>query len=299
MPSNGDAKPGYQIKTVSELTGIPKNTLVAWERRYGILNPERQPNGYRLYSDRDIAVLTQIKSALADGLRISEAVGLVNREAPVTPLLAPAEPDADAFQVLRSELQKALLRFDRTRADQLVQRLTGVAHAVAIEHVHFPLLRAVGDAWERGDVSVAQEHFASAFVREQLTAMLMGLGCGPEHGTHVACTTFPDDRHEIGVLGLSVLLAVNGCRVTYLGANTPLRDIGRFAAEHHPAWLCISVIMPTDLRDVLAYARELRATAPATTRIAIGGSGLPQLDNTPVNGVDFLRDFRALELLSR
>ena len=62
---------GYRIKTVSEITGIPKNTLVAWERRYGILEPERLPNGYRQYSDTDIATLQQLKSAMAEGLKIA------------------------------------------------------------------------------------------------------------------------------------------------------------------------------------------------------------------------------------
>lgn len=295
---DGARKMGYRIKTVSELTGIPKNTLVAWERRYGILNPDRLPNGYRLYSDKDIAILTQIKSVLADGFRISDAVEIINREPPAEPAYEPGSPEQDMFEALRGQLAGALLGYDRARADVIVRRLGAMPHTTAIEAVYFPLLREVGDGWASGTVSVAQEHFVAAYVRERLTGMLMGLGCGPAHGLHVACTTFPGDRHELGVLGLAVRLAADGFRVSYLGADTPVGDLGRFAAEVRPGWLCVSVILQADLRAVVAYARELRALCQAETNIAIGGAGLPELDNTPVNGVVFVRDWWSLSLLA-
>jgi MerR family transcriptional regulator, light-induced transcriptional regulator len=288
---------GYRIKTVSELTGIPKNTLVAWERRYGILNPERQPNGYRMYSDEDVALLVQLKTALAEGLQISEAVELVRDKPPIAPPTAAVVATDDVFATLRDQLERALLAYDRTRASQLTERLIGMAHGAAIDGVYFPLLRSIGDAWERGDVTVAQEHFASSFVREQLIAMLLGLRCGPPHGIHVACTTFPDDPHELGVLGLAVMLANHGCRVTYLGANTPRTSLAGFAAGQKPAWLCISTILETEERTVTDYASELRARVDASTRIAIGGAGLPECELS-VAGVSFMRDWHALELLS-
>ena len=287
----------YRIKTVSELTGIPKNTLVAWERRYNLLSPERQPNGYRLYTDRDLATLVQIKSALAEGLKISEAVDLVNR-GQVTGNSGPLTESEDAFEALRDQLRDHLLHYDRGRAESVIRRLVGVSQASVIERVYYPLLREIGVAWESGDVSVAQEHYASAFVREQLTAMLIALGCGPVHGTHVVCTTLPGDAHELGALGLAVRLAASACRVTYLGANMPLGDLGRFAAEQKPAWVCVSAILPVEPNDLLAYARGLHAACPTTVNIAIGGAGLPDLANTECHEVAFWRDWKQFPLLS-
>jgi DNA-binding transcriptional MerR regulator len=298
-PDDASTKMGYRIKTVSELTGIPKNTLVAWERRYGILNPERLPNGYRVYSDEDVALLVQIKSALAEGLRISEAVRLVNARQPPGPRSGePSTDSEDAFEWVCDQLQHALLDYDRTRAEQITQRLIGVPHPTAITQVYFPVLRHVGDAWERGDITVAQEHFASAYIREQLIAMLLGLRCGPPHGIHVACTTFPDDPHEIGALGLAVMLATNGCRVTYLGANTPLESLKRFAKTQEPAWIFVSVILPTETDGIVVYAKELRQYSPESVSIAIGGAGLP--DALPeIPGVELHRDWSALAVLPR
>ena len=74
---------GYQVKTVSQLTGIPRNTILAWERRYGLLNPSRSPEGHRMYSDSDVAVLEELKTLIAAGNRVGQAVKLLNTPAAV------------------------------------------------------------------------------------------------------------------------------------------------------------------------------------------------------------------------
>ena len=71
---------GYQIKTVSRLTGIPKNTLIAWERRYDLVAPIRLKNGYRIYSSQDLLIINRVKSLLEQGFKISEAALLVQNE---------------------------------------------------------------------------------------------------------------------------------------------------------------------------------------------------------------------------
>ncbi|MFN7146083.1 MAG: MerR family transcriptional regulator [Myxococcota bacterium] len=80
---------GYRVKTVSAMTGIPRGTLLAWERRYEILEPDRSPSGYREYSEADVAVLRRLKALVDDGYSISEAVALVKRPAEAEPA-APA-----------------------------------------------------------------------------------------------------------------------------------------------------------------------------------------------------------------
>lgn len=70
---------GYRIKTVSSLTGVPRSTLLAWERRYGVVEPSRQDNGYREYSDADVACLQALKGLLDDGYKVSEAISLITR----------------------------------------------------------------------------------------------------------------------------------------------------------------------------------------------------------------------------
>ena len=78
---------GYRIKTVAALTGIPRSTLLAWERRYALIDPDRQGNGYREYSEMEVARLQAVKRLIDEGYKVSEALSLV--EAP-----PPAVPDA-------------------------------------------------------------------------------------------------------------------------------------------------------------------------------------------------------------
>ena len=288
---------GYRIKTVSEITGIPKNTLVAWERRYGILEPERLPNGYRQYSDTDIATLQQLKSAMAEGLKISEAVDLVlgDRDRGVaTPVRVP-DTQEKAFAPLVEELLDALSRFQRPEAETIVGRLVTSSAEHLIDSLYFPLLRRVGELWEAGDITVAQEHFVSAFVRDQLIGMLLQVGCGPPGGTHVACVTFPGEHHELGVLGLAVKLALAGCRVTYLGADLPVKELCRFARDHNPAWICVSVIAETRADAVSSFAAELEAHTEGVA-IVIGGAALKGMTLPAMGGVTFVEDWRELSI---
>ena len=286
----------YRIKTVSELTGIPKNTIIVWERRYGVVNPKRADNGYRLYSDKDVALLSQLKRRVEEGLKISEAVDLVTgSEVIAEPSASPSSSSDERFAEIREELERAMMAFDRAAAEDVITRLLNVPYDDLLHRLYFPLLRDIGAGWQRGEVSVAQEHFASSIVRDQLVAMLLRVGCGPEGGDHVVCLTFPGERHEIAVLALAVSLAMSGKRVTYLGTDLPAGELCSFLTEHRPAWVFVSIINPVAPAELEKYASRLRCCASEETRIVLGGAGV-QADR-PVEGVEIYADWRSLPLL--
>lgn len=283
---------GYRIKTVAEMVGVPKNTLLAWERRHGLVEPERLPNGYRIYSERDVAVLRRVKRALDEGLKISEAVDRVRgqlEERPPTP--APMSLDT-----LRSQLAATLFAFERGAAEEIARRLVGVPFTTLIDDLYLPLLREVGTLWAAGTITVAQEHHVSSFVRDQLAAMLLSVGPGPDHGTHVACMTFPGEQHELALLGLTVRLALAGARITYLGASMPVPDLLHFAREQRPAWLLVSLIVETSCEAVTTFATTVRGAIPEETRFVIGGAGLPP-GLPAIEGVRFEADWHDLEIV--
>jgi DNA-binding transcriptional MerR regulator len=287
----------YRMKTVSDLTGIPRNTLVAWERRYGIPEPERLSNGYRLYSDRDIGVLIKLRDAIAKGLAISEAVEMVREGA--EPATAPAAASASSAGMpqIGADLLEALLAFDRVHADRLMERLLHLPFLAAIDDVYFPLLRRVGDMWQAGEASVAQEHFVTVFVRDQLVAMLLRVGVGRTQGPRVACVTFPGEKHELALLALAVHLSLRGCRVTYLGADLPAPELSTFVQQTRPDWLCVSVIVPVEVKTLASFARAVKRAGGEGTTVVIGGAGLPELGRTKLPpGVELVADWRALEI---
>jgi DNA-binding transcriptional MerR regulator/methylmalonyl-CoA mutase cobalamin-binding subunit len=256
---------GYQIKTIASMLGIPRNTLLAWERRHNVVRPSRLANGYREYSEADLERLRSLKHLLDNGHRLSEALSLLDKPGPALP---------DSLSSVREQVLEALLQLDRERAMQLILRGVSLSYSRQLDTLYFPLLKTVGEQWLAGQLSVAQEHFVSHFCREQITAMLLRLGHGPEHGPRVLCAVYPDDPHDIPLLGVSVKLAMRGYRVLFLGASTPLDALLEMIREHKPQKVCISVILPAPASALVQFAQSLQAAGPGD--IEFGGAGLPK-----------------------
>lgn len=284
---------GYRIKTVAELVGISKGTLLAWERRYSFVVPERAENGYREYTDADVERLRRIKRLVEEGYKISEAISLTHEAAAPAAVVAPSSAEVGGLCQLQKELLEALRRYDLTTATALNERLAGLSFQQRIEQVFMPLLIEVGERWAEGSLSVAQEHFASEFCREQLAAMLISVGYGPKEGPTAICATYPGERHELALLSLAVRLALAGYRVRYLGADLPLKDLCVAANELGPRLVLISVTMPVQQADLEGYITTLRAACPPHTRVTIGGPGLPDQVALP-KGVSALSTMGAL-----
>lgn len=263
----------YRIKTVAERTGIPRNTIVAWERRYGVVKPVRAPNGYRVYSDADVARLQQVKLLLDRGFKISEAIQLLDRP---DPLDTPAAPPPDALRSAMEELLERLLAFDRPGADRLRAGFSTLPYRAVIDDLLSPLVRHVGHGWERGTCTVAQEHFATAWVRDQLSTMLLQLGGGPPGGHRVACATPPGERHELGLLGLGVKLALHGNRVIYLGPDLPLEALGAAVVTQGIDTVLLSIVNRTDAGSLRELADDVRAVIGESPRLVLGGPGVPE-----------------------
>ncbi len=256
---------GYQIKTVASLLGIPRNTLLAWERRHQVVSPVRQTNGYREYSEADLERLRALKLLLDDGHRLSEALSLLD---------SPAQEPPSTISDVQDLVLEALLQLDRSRAMELIQRGVSRSYSRQLDELYFPLLAQVGERWSEGGLSVSQEHFISHFCREQITAMLLSLGHGPEHGPRALCAVYPGDPHDIPLLGVSVKLALSGHRILFLGASTPVDALLEMIQEHRPQKVCISVILPASASALQLLARSLLAAGPG--EVMFGGAGLPR-----------------------
>jgi MerR family transcriptional regulator, light-induced transcriptional regulator len=292
----------YRIRTVAEMTGIPRNTLIAWERRYGVVRPTRHENGYRSYSDEDISRLMRIKNAQAAGLKVSEAMALLERpeaaalSAQVTPSADVPLPTADGqLALLRDALVRALIDYDKDAANRIIAQLTPLPFSLRLETVYFPALRDIGDRWERGDISIVQEHYASSILRSHFASLLVAVGPSNPRALHAACTTFPGDLHEMSALALAIQLSLDGWRVSYLGPNLPSEEVVRFVQQQQPRLLCVSVVLPTAAEVVGDYAKQVATALEPGALLVLGGKGvaglsLPQLANVslrPEWGVDF------------
>ncbi len=284
---------GYRIKSVADLVGVPRNTLLAWERRYGLVTPERQDNGYREYSANDVARLRKLKALIDAGHRVGEAVSLLSeredaRSAQQVDDLHRVQTGAFGDDALTQRLREALLRFDRDSADRIAAGLETRPYRDRVEHIYFPVLRVVGERWAAGEINVSQEHFASAWCREKMMAMLMALGHGPQGGPVALCAGFPGERHELGLLGVAIQLALQGYRISWLGADVPTDDLAQAVRQEAPAMVCISVLQPRTRAEFQAYAQQLREAAPTGTRVVIGGVGVPEKGAPAIEGIEWI-----------
>ena len=177
--SSYDNTPVFTIKTVVQETGIQPATLRAWERRYGVLSPGRSEGGYRLYSDRDVAILRWLKRQVDAEVSISRAVALLEIRHPGGEDAAePASArvglpvGARSPMAISDDLLDALLAFDEDHADALVSEAFAIYPVEQVaEEILTSTLVEVGERWHRGEATVVQEHFATAILRRRLSVM--------------------------------------------------------------------------------------------------------------------------------
>lgn len=254
----------YRVKTVAELTGIPRNTIIAWERRYNLLEPRRSDAGYRIYDESDVAYLRALKGLVDSGVAISEAIGRIasSERKSLPPVVA--RPD------LVAGLLTALLHFDSSAALPFLRRLDQLPFAEAIQEVWLPLLCELGRLWEVGEISAAQEHFAAGVARASLSAMLRSLDTPREGAVDVVCACVPGEAHDLPLLAVAVGLSLAGWHVIWLGADVPLADLCAVVTSQTPDVVCLSAIGAHLPDDVLAGCRAVRGSAEATI-VAVGG----------------------------
>lgn len=255
-----------RIGELSRRVGVPVESLRAWERRYGLLAPSRTQGGFRLYGEDDVARVLAMRANLDRGFSAAEAARLA---------LADAVGDSSPAPVRSAgELEAALDRFDESAAqaalDQLFATLT---LDVLLRDVLLPYLHELGERWERGEVSVAQEHFASNLVRGRLMALARSWDRGAGPRALIACAE--GELHDLPLLSFGLVLRGHGWRISYLGADTPVASIVDAATTLAPDAVVVSgtvtgVFDPitTRLREVALHAPLYVSGAAATERIA-------------------------------
>jgi MerR family transcriptional regulator, light-induced transcriptional regulator len=282
-----DMTEGAQLRIgeVARRTGVATELLRAWERRYGLLTPTRTASGYRLYSSDDVDRVGRMRELLGSGLSAAEAA----RQTLVEPAPPPADTEPAAAD---AKLGRALKAFDDAAAQAAFDRLLADYSAAAVlEGVVLPLLRELGDGWERGEITVAQEHFAANLLRGRLLGLARGwdLGGGPR--AVLACP--PNERHDLGLVIFGIALREHGWRITFLGADTPPETVVDTVRRVAPAAVVLAVADPARLEGVERIAAEL---ADLSATVWVGGSGAE-----PVAGARLLAGspFEAAALVAR
>ncbi|MDX6535956.1 MAG: MerR family transcriptional regulator, light-induced transcriptional regulator [Gaiellales bacterium] len=251
----------WRIKEFAETVGVAEATLRAWERRYGLLQPERTQGGFRLYSRADERRIRSMQAHMARGIAAAQAASLARSESDVE-IVAPTQPAA-----LVHALLQAAETFDATHFDVLLDAGFALGQLAGIRDIVLPTLVEIGVRWERADISVGHEHFATHLIERRLLGLAKGWESGSGRRALLACPS--GERHTLGLICFGLVLAERGWRITYLGADTPVEQVIDASASTAPD---VVVLCALDARHLTRSAAAIAALA-AHHRTILAGAG--------------------------
>ena len=276
--ATGEDEPGYlRIGELARRTGVSPELLRAWERRYALLRPARSQGGFRLYTAGDEARIRRMRDHLARGVAAAEAARLaVDAEVPGPGPEVPEPPgpatEATAapppLQAAAGELALALDRFQEEQAHGVLDRLLAAYRIeTVLRELLIPYLHDLGERWARGEVTVAQEHFAANLLRGRLLGLARGWGQGRGPAAVLAC--LPGEQHDLGLLAFGITLHRRGWRILYLGPDTPIATIRHAAGAVTPRL----IVLAGTVAEPFAVHADAIADLARRTEVALGGAG--------------------------
>jgi DNA-binding transcriptional MerR regulator/methylmalonyl-CoA mutase cobalamin-binding subunit len=284
----------HPIQVVSLRTGLSKDVLRAWERRYDVVEPSRTDTGRRMYSDDDIDYLRLLRKASGAGrglkqmaqLSRAELARLVEEDEAARELQQAEEAElavaarlevrteeggATATELI-TECLAAVEALDRDWLHETLSRaVVTLPPAVLVEQMIAPLMQRIGQMWWERRLNPRHEHLASTGVRATLDQVIGALERRGPGRPHIVCATPDRQRHEIGAMLVAVTAAAAGWRVTFLGADLPVDEIAAAAVSLEASGVAISLVHPEDDPELPVSIRRLRQLLLPDTRLFAGG----------------------------
>jgi DNA-binding transcriptional MerR regulator/methylmalonyl-CoA mutase cobalamin-binding subunit len=273
----------HPIGVVAERTGLSQDLLRVWERRYRAVEPSRSFDGQRVYSDADIARLRLLRLATMAGRSIRQVARLATeelerlvREDQAAREQVERRAESSLLASAREEVERAMELARAVNAPQLESFLRRAAAAVGVpvflDGVAAPLLRRMGEEWEAGRLTPAQERVATAIIQRVLEAAIQFLA-PPHDAPNLLLTTPAGEHHVMGSLMAAAAAAADGWRVTYLGPDLPAGEVAAAAVAVEAKVVGVSIVYPRDRDHVLSELRTLRSRLAGSVPLVAGGAG--------------------------
>lgn len=287
-------KGAYPIRTVSALTGINPITLRTWERRYHLIEPVRTPKGHRLYTKEHIAMLSRVVELLDRGIPISRITYAAITEDNVSALTH----EQLFWQRMIDRMIKAIGKFDESVLESAYSEAMSLYPIETVtQKLLLPMLQKLGERWEAGEGTVAEEHFFGVYLRNKLGARFhhkKRLENAPAFVT--AC--IPGERHEIGLLLFALSAYDHGYRCILLGADIPLAELPGAVQQSAASGIVLSASIISDLPTFELELASLVGSTPVPVFVGGIGSlmykGAIEKAGARVLGTDFDLSFRLI-----
>lgn len=276
----------FNIRDLEEFSGVKAHTIRMWEKRYGLLRPDRTDTNIRTYGLEELKSILNVAFLNRHGHKISKIAAMSpgDRDLLVREMAAASGQDDGTVEMLKV----AMLGFDEVMFDSVASKFRETnGFRALVERVFVPLLERIGLLWQANAICPAQEHFVSNIIRHKLIVAtdalpMQAAGAGPAYVLYLP----ENEIHELGLLYLNYLLRAKGCRTIYLGQSVPRSDLGQVAAMFTGPLVLVSVLMADPpVSEVPAYLTALRADLP-DPRIKFWIAGAQLARTEPMNVPD-------------
>lgn len=252
----------YTIKDVERLSGIKAHTLRIWEKRYGIIEPQRTDTNIRYYTNDELKKILNIAILNNYGVKISKIVGMTTKELHQKVLEIGNEDVAENVQI--ESLVISMVEIDEARFEKILANCTlRLGFEQTILKIVYPFFKKVGILWQAGAINPAQEHFISNLIRQKLIVAIDGQSMMEKKDPKRFLLFLPEgELHELGLLFYNYIIQKAGHRVVYLGQSVPLSDVSA-VQKQNPADYIITSTLATVTDDAInTFLKNLLESFP-------------------------------------
>jgi MerR family transcriptional regulator, light-induced transcriptional regulator len=255
----------YSIRDLEDLSGIKAHTIRIWEKRYGIVVPERTTTNIRLYSDEDLKKLLNISILNRNGLKISYLSKLSSNELKEKVIHISRETSDASTQIenlIISMLELDEWKFDKILSDSIIR----VGFEEAMVQIMHPFFEKIGLLWQTGSINPAQEHFVSNLMRQKLIVAIDGQAPARRDAPpSFILFLHENELHELGLLFYSYLLKKKGIKVIYLGQAVPFDDLKIISRIQKTEYFLTSFTTGISENSLRSYLENMAAAFPDQT----------------------------------
>ncbi len=265
----------YSIKDLEKLTGVKAHTIRIWEKRYGIVQPERTESNIRCYSDCDLKRLLNISILNKRGFKISALANLSGEE--IKDKVMNLVSDHHLYEAQIENLVLAMIDLDEGKFEKILSSaVIEIGFEETLIRIVYPFFIKIGLLWQTGAITPAQEHYVSNLVRQKIIAAIENLEIKHPPAAKLFILFLPDhEYHELSLLFFSYMIKKVGHKVIYLGQSTPLEDVIKAASIHTPDYLLTTFTSPMPHIDIKEYIALLSEPFPGI-RLYVSGLQLAE-----------------------
>lgn len=280
------------INAVERETGVSKELLRMWERRYGFPVPERDAQGDRIYPMPQVAKLRLLRRLIDFGFRPGKII-LLNTEELERLLKSQGKASFDSSPELEQELLSTLKSRDLGQLrDYLSHQLIKMGlQSFVLDFLQYANF-IVGDAWMRGLQEVHEEHLFTEQVQSLMRQAISNLREATQP-PRVLLATPPEETHTLGILMVEAILRLDNVDAVCYGAQMPVRDVAQAVTRHKMHIVAISFSASYPTSKAIEYLEELRFRLPLSVQIWGGGASLRSTRKT-VEAVRFFHDLPSI-----